>query len=164
MKASDGVESLGHLLWGTCPTEGAGLSGLCGGLQEDVPCLSSGAGLILKQKLNLIHPWCGRSFKTKAAFDAEDADAISLSTASSLHIKSTALKLSPKGCLPWLNLSDAARQPAASQSPPCTTAPLWIFTQLHPNFQPTLAGGVLWRCHGDILASPEGTSFGSTPC
>lgn len=91
MKAPDGVESLGHLLWGTCPAAGAGPAGPCGGLWEDASCLSSGAGLVLKQKLNLIHPWCGHSFKTKAAFDAEDADAISLLTASSLRINNTAL-------------------------------------------------------------------------
>ena len=167
MKASDGVESLGHLLWGTRPREGAGPAGPCGGLQEDAPCLSSGAGLVLKQKLSLIHPPCGRSFKTKAAFDAEDAedaDAISLPTASSLCVNNTAFNPPPKRLgLPRLSLTDAARHPAAAQSP-CTTAPSWSFTQLRPNFQPALARGLLWRCCGDIPASPRGTSFGSTPC
>lgn len=45
MKASDGVESLGHLLWGTCSREGriegAGPAGPRQGLQEDAACPSS---------------------------------------------------------------------------------------------------------------------------
>lgn len=93
MKASDGVQSLGHL--GQVPQQEAerGSWSLLG-LWEDALCPSSGAGLVLKQNLNLIHPLCGRSFKTKAA---DDADAFSLPTASSLCIGDSALNsLSPK--------------------------------------------------------------------
>lgn len=59
-----------------------------GTLQEDALCL---AGLVLKHRLNLMLPPSGHSFKTKAAFGAEYADAISLPTASGLRINNTAL-------------------------------------------------------------------------
>lgn len=130
MKASDKVESLGHLLWGTCPREGAGLVGPSGALQEDAPCPSSGAGLVSKWKLNLIHSWC--SFKMKAAFDAEDADATSLSTASSLHINNTALKLPlQRAVLPWLSLTHAARHSAANN------VRAYHVPQFHRGFSPS---------------------------
>lgn len=121
---------------GTCPREEPGP---WWGLQEDDLCPSSGAGLVLKQKLNLIHCQCRCSFKRNAAFTAEDTGAISPRQ----HLVCTSHhqpSCPPKGWADQLSLTDVARHPAASQSP-WTTAPAWIYTQLHPDFQPALAQG-----------------------
>lgn len=141
--------SLAHLPWGTCPREGPGP---WWGLQQDEPCPFSGAGLVLKQKLNLIHCQC--SFRRNAAFTAEEADAISLPPDS---IRPAHHQRSPhppqKAGFARLSLADAARHPAASQSP-CTTAPPWLYTQLHPDFQPALAQGGFGAATGTLLPLP----------
>lgn len=56
MKAPDEVESLGHLLWGTCPTEEAGpLWGAGGG--HTVPILRSWLGFKAEAKPHSSPVW-----------------------------------------------------------------------------------------------------------